>query len=230
MSLRDALGWTALIGLALAGLHLVSPFVREWARERASWIEPLSAGALAAYIFLHLLPSLADGEAEYGGAITVTVLAGFVVYYTLETAVADRPRRYFGLKVAIGWGYSFLIVYSLPGTLEESPMAAVVSAVALGAHVLQSDHRLASEHPGPFDGWGRFALATAPLVAIGVDVVLRETSDQTAAYLSAFASGVLLLSLFRDAIDRHQRLRALPWFLAGLAAYGGLLLIEEALG
>ena len=230
MGYTAALELTALVALSLIAVHLLTPRFRSWADGRATVVAPIGGGALAAYIFLHLLPALGEDEVDYGMAVTLVVLIGFVTYYGLESYVAEHAHKLFRVKLAIGWVYSFVIIYSLPGTIEESVVAALISAVALGLHVLQSDHHLAEERPESFDRWGRYVLATAPLTAVGLDVVLGAPPTQSAALLSAFASGMLLLGLFRDGIGHRRHLSEFPWFLLGLSLYGGLLLMERVIG
>lgn len=229
MDFTKALEWTGLIAILLASAHLASPWVRDHIHER-TFIAPIGAGALAAYIFLHLLPSLEESETEFGTGITIVVLGGFVAYYGVESYLDNRPGHLFGVKIAVGWLYSFLIVYSLPTSFEANPASAVVAALALALHVLQSNTHLGSESPTAFDRVGRYVLASAPLAALALDAVLGTPSVEVAAFLSAFVSGILLLGLFRDELGDGAGQRRFGLFLIGLVAYGSLVGLEELLG
>lgn len=222
------LEWTALAALLLAAVHLGSSNVREWVRGRFEIVAPVSAGALAAYIFLHMLPSLEETENQFGAETTIVVLAGFVFYFGIESYLDERPHRLFWVKVAVGWAYSFLIVYALPSELETAPGSAAVATIALALHVVQSNNRLATTNEKAFDAQARYVLATSPLAAWTLDLFVQP-SDETAAFLSAFVSGILLLGLFRDELGEGVTRRRFPLFLAGLAAYGALVGVEELL-
>jgi hypothetical protein len=229
VSFEHALEWTGLMAVLLALLHVASPWIRRRVQGWWDLLAPVGAGALAAYIFLHLLPSLEETETEFGVGIAIVVLAGFVVYFGVEGFLDDRPGHLFWVKIAVGWLYSFLIVYSLPSSFEAKPASAVVSFAALGLHVLQSDNRLAAEDPEPFDTAGRYVLATSPLAAIGLDVVVGPPSVEVAAFLSAFVAGILLLGLFRDELGNRDGQRHFGLFLVGILVYGSLIGLEELL-
>ncbi len=230
MDFTQALEWTGLIAVLLSGVHLASPWAREHIHGRFAFIAPVGAGALAAYIFLHLLPSLEETETEFGVGITAVVLGGFVAYYGVESYLDGRPGHLFGVKIGVGWLYSFLIVYSLPTSLESNPASAAVAVLALGLHVLQSNTHLAAESPSAFDNVGRYVLMSAPLVALALDAVLGAPSAEVAAFLSAFVSGILLLGLFRDELGDGAGQRRFGLFLVGLVVYGSLVGLEELLG
>lgn len=230
MDFTQALEWTGLIAVLLAGVHLASPWVREHIHGRFTVITPIGAGALAAYIFLHLLPSIEESETEFGTGITIVVLAGFVIYYGIESYLDGRPGHLFGVKIAVSWLYSFLIVYSLPTSLEANPASAVVAALALALHVLQTNTHLAAESRSAFDNVGRYVLTSAPLAALALDAVLGTPSAEVAAFLSAFVSGILLLGLFRDELGDGAGQRRFGLFLVGLLSYGSLVGLEELLG
>ncbi|MCC5950755.1 MAG: hypothetical protein JJU45_01535 [Acidimicrobiia bacterium] len=230
LSWAEALDFAAVIAVLLAGVHLLSPWLRRKAHARWAVINPLSAGALAAYIFLHMLPAVAESEHEFGLAITGVMLVGFVAYYGVEGYLDHRPNRLFWVKIAISWIYSFLVVYSLPSTLATRPAAALVAFAALALHVVQTNNHLAAQAEEQFDAQGRFALATAPLAAIILDFAMGSPSDAAAAFLSAFVSGILLLGLFRDELGSGGRQLRFGLFLVGVTAYGSLLLLEHVLG
>ncbi len=229
MSHVAALEASGILAGLLALIHVLSPYARERSRERSVVIGPLSSGAVAAYIFLHLLPSIDEGTDEFGWMVTILAMAGFVAYYGVEVYVEDNSSSLFSVKVAVGWAYSFLIIYSLPVAFEENPVAALVVALALGLHVLQADSRLGWGEPDQFDRWGRYVLATAPVLAVAVDAALGDPSAEVSAGLSAFVAGMLLIGLFRDELGDRQNAN-FPLFLVGLAVYGGLVALEGVVG
>lgn len=229
MDVELALELSAVAGLILALVHLLGPRARRRYLARVEVWGPLSAGAITAYVFLQMLPSLDEGVDDLGLVVSVAVLVGFVAFYGAEHVLAERPPRHlFAVRIAIGWLYSFLIVATMPALLEQRPAAAGVSIVAVALHVLQADNRLALADDEAFEAWGRYVLATGPLAAVIVDVVVAEPSPDVAALLAAFVSGSLLLNIFRDELG-GQRLASFPLFLAGVGTYGGLVALEHVL-
>lgn len=99
MSVTGAL----VIALLLAGLHLAAPRIRKLplVPERATG--SFAGGLAVAYVFLHLLPEIAEGNEAIGEALSDVVrptpltdlgiflvaLAGFTAFYGLER-LADR--------------------------------------------------------------------------------------------------------------------------------------------
>jgi hypothetical protein len=95
-----------LIALALAALHLAAPRIRKLplVPERATG--SFAGGLAVAYVFLHLLPEIAEGNEAIGEALSDVVrptplmdlgiflvaLFGFTVFYGLER-LADRQHR-----------------------------------------------------------------------------------------------------------------------------------------
>jgi hypothetical protein len=229
VSYEEALAYTTLVAFAVAVVHVTSPWVRRRVHGRWEQLAPLSSGALASYIFLHMIPSIAEAEVELGMGVAAVLLAGFALYYGLEGYLDEHPGHLFWVKVAVGWFYTFLIVYSLPSAFERSTPAALVGFLALALHLLQSDNHLAAEHPEPFDRSGRWVLATAPLVAVVLDVVVGPPDSEATAFMAAFVSGMLLLGLFRDELGNRLGQRRFGLFLVGVAIYGSLVLLEEVL-
>jgi hypothetical protein len=94
-----------VIAVVLAGLHLAAPRIRKLplVPERATG--SFAGGLAVAYVFLHLLPEIAEGNASIGAAlsrvleptpltdpaIVLVALAGFTAFYGLER-LADRRR------------------------------------------------------------------------------------------------------------------------------------------
>lgn len=92
-----------LIALVLAGLHLAAPRIRKlpFIPERATG--SFAGGLAVAYVFLHLLPEIAEGDEAIGEALSdvlrptplvdlgifLVALVGFTAFYGLER-LADR--------------------------------------------------------------------------------------------------------------------------------------------
>jgi hypothetical protein len=95
-----------VIAVLLAGLHLAAPRIRKlpFIPERATG--SFAGGLAVAYVFLHLLPEIAEGNESIGEALSrvldptpltdlaifLVALTGFTAFYGLER-LADRPRE-----------------------------------------------------------------------------------------------------------------------------------------
>lgn len=103
LSTAASVWWALLIAVLLAGLHLAAPRIRRlpFVPERATG--SFAGGLAVAYVFLHLLPEIAEGNESIGEALSRVVrptplldlaiflvaLAGFTAFYGLER-LADR--------------------------------------------------------------------------------------------------------------------------------------------
>jgi hypothetical protein len=94
-----------VIAVVLAGLHLAAPRIRRLPFVPEAVTGSFAGGLAVAYVFLHLLPELAEGNESVGEAlrrvlrptplvdlgIFLVALAGFTAFYGLER-LADRRQ------------------------------------------------------------------------------------------------------------------------------------------
>lgn len=106
LSIGQSVAGSLLITLVLAGLHLAAPRIRKlpFIPERATG--SFAGGLAVAYVFLHLLPEIAEGNEAIGEALSdvlrptplvdlgifLVALVGFTAFYGLER-LADRDSR-----------------------------------------------------------------------------------------------------------------------------------------
>jgi hypothetical protein len=242
--------------LVLAALHLAAPRIRALplVPERATG--SFAGGLAVAYVFLHLLPEIAEGNEAVGEALADVVeptplvdvgiflvaLAGFTAFYGLER-LADRaasrpsapggstdgPAGVFWLHLGSFMVYNALITYTMPLRLRTGVAFAVLFAVAMGLHFVLTDRGLQEHYPQRFGTRGRFALAAALLVGWAAGAVFAPNSTLLVALLTALLGGSILLNVFKEEIPSDRR-SSYPWFLAGLVVYSGLLAAVTALG
>ncbi|WP_448624901.1 hypothetical protein [Geodermatophilus sp. URMC 64] len=95
-----------LVAVVLAGLHLAAPRIRGLPFVPEAATGSFAGGLAVAYVFVHLLPELAEGNEAVGEALAdvlrptplidlgifAVALTGFTVFYGLER-LADRERR-----------------------------------------------------------------------------------------------------------------------------------------
>ena len=250
MTVTESLVGGLGIAAALAALHLLAPRLRRLpgVPERAT--ASFAGGTAAAYVFLHLLPELAEGNEAIGRvleqrveptplldlAVFAVALGGFLTFYGLERLArrpvpggTEAPGRVFALHLGAFALYNALIVYTMPLRLRTGVGFAVLFAVAMGLHFVLTDRGLAENYPRRFRAWGRYVLAGALLLGWAAVAVAAPASTTLVSLLVAFLGGSVLLNVFKEELPSTGR-SSFGWFLAGLALYAGLLTVVTALG
>ncbi|SHF96524.1 hypothetical protein [Geodermatophilus nigrescens] len=96
-----------LIAVLLAGLHLAAPCIRKLPAVPERATGSFAGGLAVAYVFLHLLPEIAEGNEAIGEALSdvveptpltdlgifVVALAGFAAFYGLQRLADRRAPR-----------------------------------------------------------------------------------------------------------------------------------------
>ena len=207
-------------------------------------------GVAATYVFLYLLPRLAEGNQAVaavledkvhntplaGLATSLVTLLGFVTFYTLERVTqrsqrgtAEPTRPVFLVQLAFFAAYSGLVTYTLATKWQAGAMPTLLFAVAMGLHIFAADHVLADHFPVRLTGRWRFVLAGGALTGWLVAVAVQPTGTLLINALTAFLGGAILMNVFIDELppERHS---SFGWFLAGLIAYTLLLIFATVAG
>ncbi|PRX45883.1 hypothetical protein B0I33_10829 [Prauserella shujinwangii] len=249
MSTTTALAGSFAAAVLLAALHLAAPRIRSLPGVPESATGSFAGGIAVAYVFLHLLPEVAAGNAAIGEllgdvvevtplfdlAIFAVALAGFAVFYGLER-LAGRTRPgaepgawVYRLHLGAFCGYNALITYTMPLRLRTGIAFAVLFTIAMGLHFVLTDRGLREHYPRRFAATGRFALALALLFGWVLSALLAPAGVVVVSVLVALLSGSVLLNVFKEELPAGARSR-FGWFLTGLLLYGGLLTGVTALG
>ena len=146
MSLPRAGSLTVALGFALllAGVHLLAPRIRALPVVPRHAATSFGGGIAAAYVFLYLLPRLAEGNeavaAVLGEQVKVTplrdlavflvALLGFFVFYTLERATRRSERDQARADDEAGGGHES--VRREPGPLRHVEATRLVLAAQVG--------------------------------------------------------------------------------------------------
>ena len=240
----DAALWTALaIAVALAALHLLAPRIASLpgVPERATG--SFAGGIAAAYVFLHMLPELAEGNQAIGEALQNEVpttplvdlavfaiaLVGFVFFYGLERRAADQSGDshepsvlMFRTHLASFAMKNALIVYTMPLRLRTGVAFALLFSVAIGLHFVLTDRGLRRNYPRRFRSQGRYVLAGALLLGWVAAALAAPTSAVAVAAMNGFLGGAILLNVFKEEIP-EGRGSSFRWFVIGAVLYGALL-------
>ncbi|CAA9554323.1 MAG: hypothetical protein AVDCRST_MAG18-559 [uncultured Thermomicrobiales bacterium] len=235
--------------LAAVALVLVHLFVGRLrflgCTPRSHWLS-LAGGVSVAYVFVHLLPELAEGQealrevtgdlATFAGRhVYLIALGGLAAFYGLEraaTAANDRAGRadpgdtaspgVFWLHMASFALYNGLIGYLLLHREERGLRPLLLFVVAMALHFAVTDHGLRAHHRATYDRRGRWILVAAIVAGwtLGLAVALP---DAAIAALLAFLGGGVILNVLKEELPEERQSR-FSSFALGAAAYAALLL------
>ena len=238
---------TALLAVGLALVHLFSGELRFLdVMPRSRWLSAAS-GISVAYVFVHLLPDLAEEQETIREAVGegfsfleyhvyLVALVGLAVFYGLERAAnASRRRRrnagkedsteagVFWLHVASFSAYNSLIGYLL--LHQETPgfQSLFLFAFALGLHFVVNDYGLRKDHKGAYDRAGRWILAASVFAGWGIGL-FGEISEAALAVLFAFLAGGVVLNVLKEELP-EERESNFGAFAVGAALYAAILLV-----
>ncbi len=241
-----------LIALVLVALHVAAPRIRRLPLVPERVTGSFAGGLAVAYVFLHLLPELAEGNEAIGEALSDVVeptpllelgvflvaLAGFAAFYGLERLARTRaatgpggrePAGVYWLHLGSFMVYNALITYTMALRLRTGLAFAVLFTIAMGLHFVLTDRSLEEHYPRRFPRSGRLLLAAALLSGWALDALFAPDSTVVVALLTALLAGSILLNVFKDELPTTGR-SSYGWFLTGLASYAALLTAVTALG
>lgn len=212
---------------------------------RSIWLS-LAGGVSVAYVFVHLLPELAEGQTTVSETLAETEsflenhiyllsLVGLAAFYGLERAANSSRRRkrvrsredtagagVFWLHVSSFAAYNALIGYLLLHRIDAGVQALVLFSVAMALHFLVNDYSLREHHKAVYHRIGRWIVTAAILLGWMVGLFM-EVSEATIALLIAFLSGGVILNVLKEELPEERKSRF--WaFALGAAAYTVLLL------
>jgi hypothetical protein len=241
------------VTIVLAVLHFVAPRIRSLpgVPERATG--SFAGGLAVAYVFLHLLPELAEGNKTLGelldAALTHTpltdlgiflvALAGFTLFYGLERLadrtghlrsagaehVAPMTRKAFQLHVGSFFVYNALITYTMPLRFRTGVIFALLFSLAMGLHFVLTDRGLEEHYRGQFGRGARATLAAGLVAGWAAAALFAPTSAVLVALLTAFLAGSILLNVFKEELPSAAGGASFMWFTAGLVGYSVLLAV-----
>jgi zinc transporter ZupT len=229
-----------LLVLGLALVHLYAWRLLEIESRVKTHFLSFAGGTAIAYVFLHLIPELAEfhevleerwehfglGEiAAYMGAVL-----GLVVFYGLEKLVSDSKRKstegehskgVFWLHIGSFALYNFVIGHILAEHNIESGLVAWVFFIAMAFHFFTTDLDLYEEHGREYSKVGRW-IVIAALVGGWAQGHFTEMSEATFASLFAFVAGGMIMNVMKEELPEAKESKFFT-FLIGVVIYGLLL-------
>jgi hypothetical protein len=238
---------TALLAAGLAFIHLYSGRVGFLGvLPRSRWLSA-AGGVSVAYVFVHLLPDLAEEQETIRQAagetfnfleyhVYLVALVGLAVFYGLErSAKVSRQRKrgagkedsteagVFWLHVASFAVYNALIGYLLLHREEPGFASLILFAFAMGVHFVVNDYGLRRHHKSAYDRVGRWVLAAGVLVGWTVGLFF-EVSGAAIAVLFGFLAGGVIMNVLKEELPEERESRF--WaFALGAALYTVVLLV-----
>ena len=239
--------FTAFLVAGLAAVHLFSGSIRFLGVfPRSRWLSA-AGGISVAYVFVHLLPDLAEeqeairevvGESfnflEYH--VYLVALVGLAAFYGLERAAkTSRQRqrsaggedatevRVFWLHTASFAIYNALIGYLILHREELGFQSLMLFTFAMGVHFVVNDYGLRKDHKGAYDSTGRWILGASVFAGWGIGL-LFEISEAALGVLFGFLAGGVVMNVLKEELP-EERESSFWAFALGAAAYAGVLLI-----
>lgn len=218
----------------LTVVHIGSSKLHVPQGQRSRWLS-VAGGVSVAYVFLHLMPSVANASErislpfEFHSPAFALAFAGLLFFYGL-TVAAQRSRRdskggstspaVFWLHLASFTIYNAVIGYILR-TEERESLALFTIAMAL--HFAVVDYGLEADHREPYRRYGRWIVVAAITSGWALSYV-TEVGRATTDGMIAFLAGGIVLNVLKEELPEERQSRFFA-FAAGALAYGGLFLL-----
>lgn len=239
-----------IAALMLAAGHLFAPRLRFLTLvPRSRWLS-VAGGVSVAYVFVHLLPELAEGQAAVdgeGGAerskpllgflehhVYLVGLIGLAVFYGVEKhSLCSRQRNKqrtgedrttqdaFWLSIASFAVYNAVIGYLLLRSDLRDLTQLLLYAVALGVHFVINDLALSEHHRDAYQRVARWVLVAAILIG-WVAAIATSLSERVIALVLAFIAGGVVLNVLKEELPGERLAQFWP-FAGGALAYTVLL-------
>jgi zinc transporter ZupT len=214
---------------------------------RSLWLSG-AGGVSVAYVFVHLLPELAEHQQVLGerardagflGSVEshayLIALFGLALFYGVErfarAAGGSRtsddgkqtPLSVFWVHLGAFALYNVLIGYLLLHREEADLRGLIIYAVAMSLHFMVNDQGLREHHGATYDRYGRWLLAAAPVIGLVLGLA-TNISPLLLSSLFAFLAGGVILNVLKEELPEDRRSRF--WaFAGGASLYSALLLL-----
>lgn len=214
---------------------------------RSIWLSG-AGGVSVAYVFVHLLPELAEHQETLGeraraagvlGSIEshayLIALFGLALFYGVErfartaggtrsgTRSEDTPLGVFWVHLGAFAIYNVLIGYLLVHREEADLRGLIIYGFAMSLHFVVNDQGLRDQHGHIYHRYGRWLLAVAPVLGFALGLA-TEVSPFLLSALFAFLAGGIILNVLKEELPEERKSR-FSAFAGGAAAYAALLLL-----
>ena len=224
-------------------LHYFAPKIRRFPGIPEHYTTSFTGGFAASYVFLHLLPGLAENRETLGQLLSedyfmtplkeldvyMVGLLGFLLFFGLDR-IAERKTYplpvsesfHFYLHLSAILLYNGIITYTMPVRVMVGPAFAVLFTVVMGLHFVIQDQALERHFPEDFKAKGRFLLILALLGGFILAAVNEPDNVFVVALLNSFLGGAVLMNVFRNELPTDRK-SSFTWFTVGIALGAALL-------
>lgn len=234
--------YAILAALLLAFAHLLGPVIRNGLASHSAKVISFGGGLAVAYVFLNLIPEIDEAHEYLGDAAFIIILFSFLTFYAVEVRFLSPTgkqtsdpgvdqqlqrgkRRSFWLHISLGWIYTWMMIFALPGDVSGDLFLTIVSSLAIGLHLIYKGYVLDTDQKELFESTGRYILAVAPIAGWLVHVLI-DPSEVTFDIFIAVLAGYLMQSVFRAELPSYDQTR-FRWMVAGAVVLLILFLIAD---
>lgn len=233
--------------LALSLVHLYAGTTAALGRQWQPRTLSAASGISVAYVFLDLMPRLADDQSMidrtgmfpgFGHHVYALALIGLTTSLWVETASRESRRRHRSRGEADQTGaptfwfstVSFVVLNAAIGYAVASPGDLAVDplpmfALAMGLHFLANDHSLVEHHGPRYRSIGRWLLVAGLIGGWALSALpLARIRPEVLAMVLAYIAGGTIMNILRHELPDTDRSGDVAAFAAGAVAYGVILL------
>jgi hypothetical protein len=207
-----------LMAGAFAAIFLGGRALQQWVSPAKGKWGSAAAGIAIAYVFVHILPELAESQRYFSEAarrrvpflefdVYLAALAGFLVFYGMDDrphgtgsaegegkSAATRCR----LRLAAHAGYAGLASYLLFRGAAVELRALLLYGFAIAMHFVAMDHDLRRDLGAAYELRGRWALAGAAVAGWALGMVSPAPRPVLAPALGFLAGAVVINSALAE--------------------------------
>jgi hypothetical protein len=225
----------ALVSVGIFALvHLYAGKVRRLSKHFQARFLSVGGGVAIAYVFLDLLPKLAESDFIVNQSLQGTIpflerhayimaLLGFLLFYLVDKAPTTlRDRRSYLLSLGSYALFNFLVGYAVVDQDNPEVQPLVLFTFAMGLHYFTNDYSLSKHHVNDYKNSGKWILILSIFLGwfSGVWVSMPTV---VIALVSAFIGGGVIMNVIRHELPKDNP-NNLGAFLLSAALYAALLL------
>lgn len=245
---------TFSFALLLIIAHIAVPHIKRLDYMDTSILNSIAGGLGLGALLIHLLPDLMAQVAHLSTHSTIpffhkpqhlffglftTMLISFCLTYGIEKVAHDRKKRgedpevlVYALHLIVLCTTLFVMTSTFQALLKTSIFSLALIAILLLSEIIMEDHAFQKHFGEMYDFRGRFLVTLSILAGWACGTYLLD--DQITlqmAFTTAFAIGILLLTVVKTEFDLLEQKSHFPTFLwsvfAKLCIVGVLLYLEN---
>jgi zinc transporter ZupT len=212
--------FTFISALSLAAVHLIGTKLKKRTEEKKSILLSAAGGIAVAYVFVQLLPELAEGQQQLDQSnmlnyinhhIYLITLLGLIIFYGIERKVkitkekrSKKHREYnmvFWLHIITFALYNILIGYLLHNQYEKGTL--IFFSIAMLFHFFITDYSISTHHEEIYNHKGRWVLALAVIAGWTLGI-LTEVDKFTLSIMLAILAGGIILNVLKEELPEEK--------------------------